>query len=186
MTTMTRQMAYLDSVETPAGLIHFAVNESGALVRASFDEGKYKTSITDDLLADGWAISVDPDQSAAARHELVEYTEGTRTTFSIAVAPTGTDWQMAVWAALQAIPFGETRTYGQIATRLGHPGAAQAVGRANGMNKIPLVIPCHRVIGANGAMTGFAGGIHLKTRLLAHEQRVSGKPVTIGSQAALL
>jgi methylated-DNA-[protein]-cysteine S-methyltransferase len=101
--------------------------------------------------------------------QLQAYAQGFRTTFSLPLDPQGTPFQRAVWAALLKIPFGETRTYGQIATAIGHPGAARAVGMACRTNPIGLVIPCHRVVGANGALTGYAGGLDLKARLLQHE-----------------
>jgi O-6-methylguanine DNA methyltransferase len=77
-----------------------------------------------------------------------------------------------VWQAVRDIPFGETRTYGAIAAGLGRPGAARAMGRANATNPLPIVVPCHRVVGANGSLTGYAGGVHIKQRLLEHEARV--------------
>jgi len=84
--------------------------------------------------------------------------------------PSGTAFQLTVWRALMTIPFGETRSYGQIATEIGHPGAARAVGAANGRNPLSIVAPCHRVIGATGALTGFAGGLDVKKRLLEFEK----------------
>jgi methylated-DNA-[protein]-cysteine S-methyltransferase len=85
---------------------------------------------------------------------------------------TGSEWQKAVWRALTRIPFGETRSYAEVAAMVGRKGAARAVGRANATNRLPVVVPCHRVIGTDGSLTGFAGGTHLKTRLLEHEARV--------------
>jgi methylated-DNA-[protein]-cysteine S-methyltransferase len=84
----------------------------------------------------------------------------------------GTAWQQEVWRELLRIPFGQTRTYGQIAASLGRPRAARAMGRANATNSISLVVPCHRVVGSTGKLTGFGGGLHIKERLLAHERRV--------------
>ena len=89
------------------------------------------------------------------------------------LAPAGTPFQHSVWTLLRRIPFGETRTYGELASEIGHPGAARAVGRANGANPICVIVPCHRVIGADGGLTGFAFGADLKRRLLALE-RVRG------------
>ena len=89
--------------------------------------------------------------------------------FTLKLAPSGTPFQQGVWAALQRIPFGESRSYGQIATELGNPGASRAVGRANATNPIALIVPCHRVIGSDGSLTGFAFGEDIKRRLLAHE-----------------
>lgn len=104
-----------------------------------------------------------------ARAQLDEYFAGTRTRFELPLAPRGTDFQRSVWRALDAIPFGETRSYAAIARAIGRPAAVRAVGAANGRNPISIVTPCHRVIGASGALTGFAGGLNAKRRLLALE-----------------
>jgi methylated-DNA-[protein]-cysteine S-methyltransferase len=87
----------------------------------------------------------------------------------------GTRFQKGVWEALRAIPFGETRSYGQLAKQLGHPRATRAVGAANGKNPLSIIVPCHRVIGSDGQLTGFAGGINTKTHLLKLEQKVGGR-----------
>lgn len=108
---------------------------------------------------------------AAAAAQLGEYFAGTRTTFDLPLDPRGTDFQQAVWRALNAIPYGETRSYADIARAIGRPTATRAVGAANGRNPISIVTPCHRVIGRSGALTGFAGGLAAKQHLLAHEQR---------------
>ncbi len=102
--------------------------------------------------------------------QLNAYVRGQLTTFSLPVDPQGTPFQRAVWAALLNIPYGQTRTYGQIATAIGRPDAARAVGMACGSNPIGLVIPCHRVVGADGSLTGYAGGVELKATLLEHER----------------
>jgi methylated-DNA-[protein]-cysteine S-methyltransferase len=103
---------------------------------------------------------------------LSEYAGGRRKTFDAPIAFAGSEWQKTVWMELTRIPFGETRSYGEIADSLGRPGAARAVGRANASNVLPLVVPCHRVIAADGTLGGFNGGLHLKERLLEHERRV--------------
>ena len=102
--------------------------------------------------------------------QLNEYFTGERRTFELELDFIGTDFQKRVWAELLKIPFGETRTYGYIATRLGDPNAMRAVGAANGSNPIPIVAPCHRVIGASGALVGFGGGLETKAKLLALER----------------
>jgi len=104
-----------------------------------------------------------------AEKELGEYFAGRRRHFTVALDFAGTDFQKKVWKALLDIPFGETRSYGQIARKLGKPSAMRAVGAANGRNPISIIAPCHRVIGANGALTGFAGGLKAKEALLALE-----------------
>lgn len=104
-----------------------------------------------------------------AETQLQEYFAGARKTFSIALDFNGTDFQKKVWRALLAIPFGETRSYAEIAQQIGSPDAVRAVGAANGKNPISIIAPCHRVIGANGKLTGFAGGLEAKAYLLALE-----------------
>ena len=104
-----------------------------------------------------------------ARKQLMEYFEGRRQRFTLPVAPEGTPFQQRVWRELQEIPWGTTTTYREIAERLGQPAAVRAVGHANGRNPVAIVIPCHRVVGANGHLTGYAGGIATKRRLLQHE-----------------
>jgi methylated-DNA-[protein]-cysteine S-methyltransferase len=104
-----------------------------------------------------------------AARQIREYLAGKRKIFEIPVRLTGTDFQNAVWDALMAIPWGETRTYGQIAAMLGKANAARAVGGACRLNPIPLIVPCHRVVGSNGSLTGFAGGLDMKRALLRLE-----------------
>jgi methylated-DNA-[protein]-cysteine S-methyltransferase len=104
-----------------------------------------------------------------ARTQLAEYFAGSRTTFDVPLAPTGSAFELNVWALLRDIPAGETASYGEIARKLGEPTMARAVGRANGQNPLPIVVPCHRVIGANGSLVGFGGGLERKRWLLEHE-----------------
>jgi methylated-DNA-[protein]-cysteine S-methyltransferase len=111
-----------------------------------------------------------------ARTQIGEYFAGKRRTFDLPLAPRGTEFQRSVWRALSAIPFGATRSYGEIASALGRPSASRAVGAANGQNPIAIIVPCHRVIGADGTLTGYAGGLALKEWLLRHEQRVEALP----------
>ncbi len=108
-----------------------------------------------------------PLRSAAA--QLGEYFSGARTAFELPLAPQGTDFQLAVWKALAEIPYGETITYGELAARVGRPGACRAVGQANGANPLPIVLPCHRVVAAGGQLGGYSGGLEVKRRLLALE-----------------
>lgn len=104
-----------------------------------------------------------------AARELTEYMAGERREFTVPLEPKGTDFQMRVWRALRTIPFGEVRSYADIARALGQPTATRAVGAANGKNPLAVFIPCHRVIGSNGSLTGFGGGIEVKRALLVHE-----------------
>lgn len=101
--------------------------------------------------------------------QLNEYFAGTRTTFDLPLEPCGTDFQLSVWELLRKIPYGVTRSYGELARRLGDPKATRAVGAANGANPIPIIVPCHRVVGSKGELTGFGGGIERKRWLLEHE-----------------
>ncbi len=110
---------------------------------------------------------------AVAERQLREYFANERRTFSLALDPRGTDFQKKVWRALQTIPFGETRSYGQLAQQIGRPTASRAVGAANGRNPLSIIVPCHRVIGANGKLTGFAGGLKAKAYLLKLEADVT-------------
>jgi methylated-DNA-[protein]-cysteine S-methyltransferase len=105
-----------------------------------------------------------------AERQLGEYFAGTRTQFGVTLDVTGTPFQRKVWAALLTIPFGETRSYRQIATQIGSPAAVRAVGAANGRNPVSIIAPCHRVIGSTGKLTGFVGGLDVKARLLALER----------------
>ena len=166
------QIAYVDTIAAAPGPLAFAVDGAGALLWLKFLDGEYARTLEEELAREGYAVAHDPARTAQARAEIEEYCAGARQTFTIPLVFGGSAWQNAVWQELTRIPFGETRSYGQIAARLGQPGAARAVGRANATNRLPLVVPCHRVLGANGALTGFGGGMHLKTRLLAHETGV--------------
>ena len=102
--------------------------------------------------------------------QLGEYFAGIRTEFTLELAPLGSPFELSVWAQLREIPYGETRTYGQLAVALGDPGGAQAVGNANGWNPISIVVPCHRVVGSDGRLTGYAGGLARKRFLLELEE----------------
>ena len=117
-----------------------------------------------------------------AQQQLADYFAGTRRSFSVPLAVAGTEFQQRVWTALRTIPFGQTRSYGQIAAQIGRDKAGRAVGAANGRNPIPIIVPCHRVIGADGTLTGFTGGVAIKAQLLALERRSVSPP---GAQLGL-
>jgi methylated-DNA-[protein]-cysteine S-methyltransferase len=145
--------------------------------------------------ARGWRRSAAP--FARVRSQLEQYFCGKRQSFDLVLAPQGTPFQLAVWQALRAIPYGETVSYGELAQRLGRGGSARAVGAANGANPLPIIVPCHRVVGADGSLTGFGGGLHIKRALLALEgaacvadlfagvpsHRASSTPATPGTRA---
>ena len=163
---------YVDEIESPAGPLAFVVDEDGTLVRLHFVEGDYGPVMEAELEDEGYTVEADETRTAGVRRELAEYVSGRRRTFDVPLAFVGSVWQKAVWMELTRIPFGETRSYGEIADSLGRPGAARAVGRANACNVLPVVVPCHRVIAADGTLGGFNGGLHLKERLLEHERNV--------------
>ena len=149
------------TIETPFATFAAWVDEHGRLVR--FDlSAKGADRVDRAAIHDEQAID-------AARRQVTEYCAGERTEFDLELAPSGTDFQRAVWDALLQIPYGETRSYGEIARAIGQPQAARGVGAANGANPIGLIVPCHRVIGADGSLTGYGGGLPLKRALLAHE-----------------
>lgn len=121
----------------------------------------------------------DDQAFAAARAQLAEYFAGERTEFDLPLAPRGNEFQQAVWRLLTTIPYGRTRSYGQLAAQLGDPGLARAVGSANGRNPISIVVPCHRVVGHNGSLTGYAGGLERKAFLLELEQGAAARVPTL-------
>lgn len=142
-----------------------AVDGADRLVRLSF--------LGNGMAFDRHVLPDDTPDPFACPHivtQLEEYFARTRTHFEFEIAPVGTEFQLEVWAALREIPYGETRSYSWLAKHLGRPDASRAVGAATAANPIAIVIPCHRVIGINGALTGFAGGLDVKSRLLELEQ----------------
>ena len=152
-----------DTVDSPLGTLSVVVGAEGALTHVLF-AGRP---------APAGAVH-DPERCAAAAAQLREYFAGGRRAFDLPLAPRGSDFQRRVWDALREVPWGETVDYAALAERIGRPGAARAVGRANATNPIPIVIPCHRVIGRDGSPTGYAGGIDAKLLLLRHEEGVAG------------
>jgi len=120
---------------------------------------------------------------APVRRQLDEYFDGRRTTFALPLQLDGSPFQLAVWSALRDIPYGQTTSYGQIAQHLGNPRAARAVGAANGRNPISIIIPCHRVIGADGGLTGYGWGLDRKAWLLDHEKQLARSP-SFGARCA--
>lgn len=167
--------AYIDEIGSPMGLVAFATNEEGALLGLSFRDDRCRASLEKELKREGFALSRDEDRTAAAREQLVEYFAGERRSFDLPVARRGSDFQEAVWEELSRIPFGETRTYGQVGEAIGWPGEAIEVGISCAANPVLLVVPCHRVVGADGSLKGYAGGLPLKERLLDFE--ASQKPL---------
>lgn len=148
-------------LESPIGSLLLAGNDAG-LTNIGFARGKGRIKPATDWQADAACF-------APAETQLLEYFDGRRQTFDLELAPAGSAFQLAVLDALLTIPFGETRSYSDIARQIGRPSAVRAVGAANGRNPLPIVIPCHRVVGADGSLTGFGGGLETKRFLLELE-----------------
>lgn len=151
----------MPTVDTPIGPLSYQLAESGALAQLWFGHHDFPGPRSPEL-----------------EDQLFEFFDGRRKDFDFPLDPPGTPFQKAVWNELLSIPYGETRTYAQIARAVGQPTATRAVGAANGANPIAVIIPCHRVIGSNGKLTGYGGGLDMKARLLDFEQ---GSLFTMGA-----
>lgn len=160
-TRVRRDVVSYCIVRSPVGRILLAGN-ARALTHLSFQDGRHPTDPDP-----RWLYAEKPFQRPI--RQLEEYFSGKRKTFTITLAPQGTRFQQRVWQALRAIPYGRTLSYGQIAKAIGQPTASRAVGAANGQNPISIIVPCHRVIGSNGNLVGYGGGLSIKETLLAHE-----------------
>ena len=160
---------YLATCDSPAGPLHITVDGAGRVTGAWFGINATARQVTAYVRSRGQELVPDSGQASHATTQIQEYANHQRTSFDLELDMRGSAWELAVWQALREIPYGETRSYGQIATLLGDPGTARAVGWANAANPIPVIVPCHRVIGADRSMTGFGGGIDTKVRLLTHE-----------------
>ena len=144
--------------DSPVGPLTIRVNDDGALEEISFRASREPL------------CTVHSAPCTAVIEQLNEYFAGKRRVFDLPLAPRGTPFQLACWNELQRIAYGTTISYSELARRIAKPNAVRAVGAANGANPIPIIIPCHRVIGANGTLTGYGGGLHIKRALLAIEQ----------------
>ena len=161
---------HLSTIDSPAGPLHVAVTDSGAVTSIWFGVVTDRKTVDSSLRRHGHVPVWDSDRPAAIADQIRQYSARQRTTFDVDFEiDSGGEWERRVWQALLTIPYGETRSYGQIAAMLGDSTKARAVGWANAANPIPLLIPCHRVIGADRGLTGFGGGIEAKIKLLAHE-----------------
>jgi len=152
---------FYTSYLSPYGEIIITANDNG-LTALAFSQGKSPINIEK-----SWQHK--PSNFSEVEKQLDEYFSGKRQTFDLPLAPQGTPFQQKVWQALTQIKLGETKTYAWLAKRINNDKAVRAVGTANGANPIALIIPCHRVIGSNGKLTGYAGGLGLKAKLLMHE-----------------
>ncbi|ABK74454.1 methylated-DNA--[protein]-cysteine S-methyltransferase [Mycolicibacterium smegmatis] len=149
------------TVDSPVGPLTLA-GRDGHLVHLRMEDQTYEPS------RDGW--EVDDSAFPEVVEQLAEYFAGERTDFELSLDLVGTAFQRTVWTALREIPYGQTCSYGEIARKIGSPGASRAVGLANGHNPIGIIVPCHRVIGANGSLTGYGGGLERKRMLLDLEK----------------
>ncbi|WP_430591507.1 methylated-DNA--[protein]-cysteine S-methyltransferase [Humidisolicoccus flavus] len=161
-------------INSPIGPLTIVANEAEQLTALYMGEDhRHRPSI--ETLGE----YIEPEQAdgvlVLARQELTEYFAGERHSFSVPFSCAGTEFQQRVWAALTEIPYGETRTYGELAAMIGNPAAVRAVGLANGKNPLSIVVPCHRVIGANKALTGYGGGIERKRILLELEGAIESE-----------
>jgi methylated-DNA-[protein]-cysteine S-methyltransferase len=156
---MTRYARFV----TPLGTL-FATAVGGALTGLYFEHGCHAPAIDP-----SWKADPDFAPLRECAHQIGQYLEGVRRQFDLPLAPHGTEFQRRVWIEIARIPFGETLTYAELAARAGAPGAARAAGAATGRNPLSIIVPCHRVVGSDGSLTGYAGGIERKTRLLRLE-----------------
>ena len=152
---------WFDAFDTKIGVLTVAMDATG-IRHILFPRNKYDAPDRDSWKRDAIALR-------EPREQLLAYFAGKRTTFDLPLAPAGTPFQLKVWNALAQIPFGSTWSYRDLAARVDAPKAVRAVGAANGRNPLPIVLPCHRVIGSDGSLTGFGGGLPLKQFLLEHE-----------------
>jgi methylated-DNA-[protein]-cysteine S-methyltransferase len=157
------ETTYYTYMDSPVGRLLLAGNEK-ELRHISFPHGKGVLKPER-----SWALKEEPFREAI--RQLRAYFAGALKEFDLPLAPQGTRFQRAVWQALRSIPYGATASYGEIARRIGKPKAVRAVGGANGRNPLPIVVPCHRVIGSDGSLTGFGGGLTTKQKLLDLERR---------------
>ena len=151
---------------TPSSLGNVLLVANGdALCGVYFDDQKYLPPIDP-----AWQEDDRSEVLRAARRELDQYFAGSRKVFDLPLAPNGTSFQRAVWNAIAQVPWGETLTYAELASRAGHQGSARAAGAATGRNPLSIIVPCHRIVGSDGSLTGYAGGLDRKQKLLALER----------------
>ena len=151
-------------IDSPVGELKLVASDKGLVAILWENDSPRRVRLSELVEDEQHPVLVETER------QLKEYFAGKRKAFSVALDMRGTRFQKDVWEALLAIPFGETRSYGQLANQLGNPRATRAVGAANGRNPVSIIVPCHRVIGASGKLTGFAGGLDAKARLLGLEK----------------
>ncbi|CAN5613599.1 hypothetical protein BH23CHL2_BH23CHL2_17920 [soil metagenome] len=168
-----------NTLETAYGSLGFASSSAG-LLTLLFPNAIEDRDRVISRLAPGSRIESGDEQNATALNQVREYLAGQRQSFDLPLDQRGTAFQIAVWNAVYAVPWGQTATYGEIAERIDRPDAVRAVGAANGANPIPIIVPCHRVIGSDGSLTGFGGGLELKRKLLTLEGVPEQRTLPIG------
>ena len=155
--------SWTTTTPSPVGPLQLVADGDGRLTHLLFEHGGRTSPVVT-------AARQDRAPLASVLAQLDEYFDGVRHEFDLPVAPHGTAFQLSAWAALRDIPYGQTRSYAQQAAAIGRPAAVRAVGAANGRNPVSIVVPCHRVVGAAGSLTGYGGGLAAKRWLLAHER----------------
>jgi len=157
------------TIDSAVGKLRLFASDEGLVAVLWENDSPRRVRLSESLENESHPILVETER------QLGEYFAGKRNHFSIALEMRGTRFQKDVWEVLRTIPFGETRSYGQLAKQLGNPRATRAVGAANGRNPLSIIVPCHRVIGSDGQLTGFAGGLNTKAHLLQLEQSAAGR-----------
>lgn len=164
-----RSELHSTTVDSPVGALRIIASDDGVRAVLWPSDDAERVPLPDDVEThDSHPVL------AQARSELAEYFAGTRRSFDVPLDPDGTPFQHEAWTALRGIPYAETVSYGEQAEQMGDKNKARAVGAANGRNPISIIVPCHRVVGSDGSLTGFAGGVEVKRWLLAHERKVAG------------
>ena len=171
--SMPEQPLQACRIDCPLGTLVALRDHDNAIVYLDFEDPKGPTPPPGDALWRASPVAWDTSVFTPLTEQIGEYFAGTRAAFDLKLAARGNDFHKAVWEELRPIPYGVTISYGELARRLGRPGAARAVGRANGSNPISIIMPCHRVIGADGKLTGYSGGIERKAALLALERALT-------------
>ena len=169
---MTEKPLLLHRFTTPLGPMFVCASERGVCLLEFVDRRMLETEFRDlQRLFNAPILAGENDHTRQAEREIGEYFAGSRLVFNVALDTPGSDFQQSVWRMLQTIPYGQTASYGEQAAKLGKPQAVRAVASANGANRVAIIIPCHRVIGKDGSLTGYGGGLARKQWLLEHERR---------------
>ncbi|MDB5810878.1 MAG: cysteine methyltransferase [Betaproteobacteria bacterium] len=163
---MHNKVMHYDFFQSPHGQMLLVANDIG-LSGVYFEGQKYFPQIDPE-----WRHETDHAPLQRAQRELIEYFHGERKQFETALAPEGTSFQQSIWKAISTVAFGETITYSELARRAGYPGNARAAGSATGRNPLTIIVPCHRIVGADGSLTGYAGGLDRKRALLSLESGI--------------